>query len=135
MLSAGGGGGDGAAAAAAAARAGEFLDCGLSRVFARAGFGRWSLPGGCSDPPVPFVIERAPPPRALGAGAGVGAGAGRPFADGVLGVARLYTRSAGDFGAIDAAVQALVAANDGSADAGASAGNGGDAAPAAVDVR
>jgi hypothetical protein len=93
-------GGDAAAAAAksaSSAKAVEFLDSGFSRVFERAGLGRWTIPTGCADPFVPLKIERVLDFTSPD----------RTFSEGV-GLVRIFPRSAGTFKAIDAGVRAAV---------------------------
>lgn len=123
--SAGGDKGAGERAAAATAGTGgntaavDFLETALARVFARSGLGAWHVPGGCADPQVRLKIERTPP---LGTHSAPTCGSGNatPSTGGpavigdrslpvdVMGVIRVFTRSAGQFTDIESAVESSI---------------------------
>ena len=91
-----------AAGSAAVSSALELLERGLARVFSRSGLGRWMMPAGCTDTPVPFLLSREPPTAAS-----------RALSKDNFGIARLHTRTAGTFATIDAAVLGFIDAAGG----------------------
>jgi hypothetical protein len=92
----------------------DFLDKGFSKVFERAGFGKWTIPTGCNEPNIPLKIERVADFSSPD----------RSFTEGV-GVVHIYPRAAACYEDINTGVQTLVSAYAKASDSAAGDGKGG----------